>query len=383
MSRDKILKVYYRDTAVGTLAETSDKRIAFEYDDSWIENGFSISPFSLPLRKEVFVPKEGNVEGLFGVFRDSLPDAWGRLLVDRILRKNGTDPASISALDRLAIVGRGGMGALSYLPEWNIESEYTIKTLDEVADACKGVQLEQDGDNLDMLYGLGGSSGGARPKALIRIDDADWIVKFPSSYDTDRIGLQEYEYSLAAKKCGIEMSDTRLFESKVCEGYFGSERFDRIKKEDGSITKIHMITVEALLETDHRFPNLDYRDLMKLCKILTHSDKKALEQMYRRMCFNVFSHNRDDHSKNFAYLYNEEKNRYELSPAYDLTYSTTYYGEHTTSVGGEAAKPWLEDVVKVGAEAGLSKKKCTEIAKKTIEITEPLIKKYTKNGGSE
>ena len=376
MSRDNIVRVFYHDRLVGTLAETADKRIAFEYDDSWIEEGFTISPFSLPLRKEVFLPGSDAPEGLFGVFRDSLPDAWGRLLVDRILRKRGLSTDSVGMLERLAIVGSGGMGALTYQPEWDIREKYEAGTLDEIADACRSVLLNEDSDSLDMLFNMAGSSGGARPKVLITDDEGEWIVKFPAPSDIDDIGLQEYEYSLAAKKCGIEMPETKLCPSQNHSGYFAVRRFDRSVHTDGSVVRKHMITAEGLLETDHRLPNLDYADLMKLCKILTFSNKDALIQMYRRMCFNVFAHNRDDHSKNFSYIYNDEKDRYYLSPAYDLTYSTTYYGEHTTAIGGEAHNPGIKDLVKVGSDAGISKKLCTEIAEEIRELAQPLSDKW-------
>ena len=223
---------------------------------------------------------------------------------------------------------------------------------------------------------MAGSSGGARPKVLMTDDEGEWIVKFPAPSDIDDIGLQEYEYSLAAKKCGIEMPETKLCPSQKHSGYFAVRRFDRSVHTDGSVVRKHMITAEGLLETDHRLPNLDYADLMKLCKILTFSNKDALIQMYRRMCFNVFAHNRDDHSKNFSYIYNDEKDRYYLSPAYDLTYSTTYYGEHTTAIGGEAHNPGIKDLVKVGSDAGLSKKLCTEIAEEIRELAQPLSDKW-------
>ena len=134
-------------------------------------------------------------------------------------------------------------------------------------------------------------------------------------------------------QCGIIMSETRLFPSEKCEGYFGTKRFDRAVDTRGE-KKIHMLTAAALLELDFEQPSMDYHGLMKLTKILTNNNEMDLENMFRRMCFNVFAHNRDDHSKNFTFLYDEENDSWRLSPAYDLTYSNTYYGEHTTSVDG-------------------------------------------------
>ena len=100
-----------------------------------------------------------------------------------------------------------------------------------------------------------------------------------------------------------------------------------------------MLTAAALLELDFNQPSLDYHELMKLTKILTRDCTADVENMYRRMCFNVFAHNRDDHSKNFTYIYNEKDDMWRLSPAYDLTYSNTYYGEHTTTVDGNGKNP--------------------------------------------
>ena len=123
-----------------------------------------------------------------------------------------------------------------------------------------------------------------------------------------------------------------------------------------------MLTVAALLELDFEQPVLDYQDLMKLTKIITNNSPEDLENMYRRKCFNVYAHNRDDHAKNFSFLYEEEKKCWRLSPAYDLTYSTTYYGEHTTAVAGNGKNPGSKELIFVGTQAGLSKEKCRSIA---------------------
>lgn len=123
MNNKKQLEVYINQKHVGTLAETKDYLMAFEYSDEWVRSGFSISPASIPLQKGVFVPKKYEpFDGLFGVFADSLPDGWGRLLVDRLLLKRQINPASISALTRLAIVGNSGMGALEYRPSNEINT---------------------------------------------------------------------------------------------------------------------------------------------------------------------------------------------------------------------------------------------------------------------
>ena len=356
MDNYKYLKVFYNDILVGTLAKTPDRVFAFEYDSDWLNNGFSISPFSLPLIKKVFIPKYEPFGGLFGVFNDSLPDGWGRLLVDRLFLKNKINPAEIDNLNRLAVVQESGMGALTYKPEHRFKSENSISDYDIIAQECSKILESQNSENLDELFKLGGSSGGARPKILTSIDNEDWIIKFPSSSDPKNIGEKEYQYSLCAKDCEINMTETRLFPSKICSGYFGIKRFDR---KNGK--KVHMVSVSGLLETSHRLPNLDYNILMKLTLELTRN-YQDVEQMFRLMCFNVFAHNRDDHSKNFSFLFDDTKKEWHLSPAYDLTYSFSFNGEHATTINGEGKNPTLEDILAIAKNIGLKEKFAKDIA---------------------
>lgn len=356
------LTVKYHNRVVGILAETKDGTSAFQYDKEWLSNGFSISPFSLPLDEKVFLPKSGTFEGIFGGFADSLPDGWGRLLVDRMLLSRGVSPVSVRPVQRLGIVGSTGMGALEYYPELLQLGEEDQMDFEQISRECEKILHEEESEALDTLFILGGSSGGARPKVLISVDNESWIVKFPSSYDRKTIGEEEYCYMECAKKCGLDVPEVKLFPSKKGKGYFGAKRFDRKNGE-----KTHMITVSGVLETSHRIPNLDYNDLMKLTYILT-KDNQELEEMYRRMCFNIYSHNRDDHSKNFSYLYNEEEERWILSPAYDLTYSNSIGGEHATCVNGNGRNPGIKDLLEVGKKAGIAESKAKKIAENIEEI---------------
>ena len=170
------------------------------------------------------------------------------------------------------------------------------------------------------------------------------------------------------------MEETRLFDSEICSGYFGTKRFDRIS-ENGEGRRVHMISASALLETSHRIPNLDYDLLMKLTLRLS-KDFFELEKLYRLMCFNVYAHNRDDHSKNFSYLYNESENKWQLSPAYDLTYSNSLGGEHATSIHGEGKDPQTDDLLAVAKEAGISMQKAKAIAQEVEECVHARLGKY-------
>ena len=163
------------------------------------------------------------------------------------------------------------------------------------------------------------------------------------------------------------MTETRLFPSKICSGYFGIKRFDR---KNGK--KVHMVSVSGLLETSHRLPNLDYNTLMKLTIELTRN-YQDIEQLFRLMCFNVFAHNRDDHSKNFSFLFDDTKKEWHLSPAYDLTYSSSFNGEHATTINGEGKNPDLDDILAVAKNIGFKEKSAKDIA---LDIQDKCLKLF-------
>jgi len=365
--KERKIDVFFNGRMVGSMAETMDRRVAFAYSDEWLEDGFAISPFSLPVEQKVFVPTGRAFDGLWGVFGDSLPDAWGHLLVDRMLKSRGLDPSEVTILERLAIVGESGMGALIYRPAWDVREDVVLSDLDELAGRCHAILNREDVSNLDDIFQMGGSSGGARPKVMTD----EWVIKFPSSGDIHDTGLMEKEYMDCASECGIIVPETKLMPSNLCSGYFAVRRFDR----EGTVRR-HMLTAAAILETDWRTPSLDYHMLMKLTRILSRSNEADVLQMYRRMCFNVFAHNRDDHAKNFSWIYDEKQDCWHPSPAYDLTWSTTYFGEHTTTVDGNGRNPGMKELISVGKAAGIPQKACKDVAGEIQEKTQELEEKY-------
>ena len=369
--KERKIEVYYHDRLVGTLAETTDRRVAFAYSDAWLESGFAISPFSLPVEQKVFLPTANAFQGLWGVFADSLPDAWGRLLVDRMLQSRGLDPTDVTPLERLAIVGDSGMGALTYRPSWDVHADTRLGDLDELASKCHALLNHEDVQNPDEVFHMGGSSGGARPKVMTD----EWIIKFPASRDMKDTGLMEKEYMDHAAACGIIVPETNLLPSHQCSGYFAVRRFDREQTPQGVI-RHHVLTAAAILEIDGHNAAMDYHTLMKLTKILSRSNENDLEQMYRRMCFNVFAHNRDDHAKNFSWVYNEKQDCWHPSPAYDLTWSTTYFGEHSTTVDGNGRNPGEKELLTVGTTAGLPRKTCKDICSEIAANVADLEEKY-------
>lgn len=356
MNEIKITEVFMNGIKVGQIALTPDALCAFEYEPAYLASGISISPFNLPLKSGVFVAKRIPFNGGFGVFDDSLPDGWGNLILDRYLKSKGIDSTKLTLLQRLALVGSTGRGALEYRPDYSKSTTDEIINFDNLAaEAEKVLTTDYYGETLETLYKYGGSSGGARPKVFVKIDGKEWLVKFKATVDPDNIGKIEYNYSLLAKKCGINMPETKLFEEK----YFGVERFDR--SHSG---KIHTVSAAGLLNANYREPSLDYESLLKLCHILTRNMEEVYA-LFRLMAFNVAIKNRDDHAKNFSFqLINNE---WKLSPAYDLLPSAGFNGYHTTTVNGNG-EPTIKDMLVVGEKTGLNKHRACEIIQKINEL---------------
>ena len=363
---DKILPV-------GRLA-INNRQIYFQYHESFLEQNLNISPFHLPLKSSVFSFDYNLFEGLGGVFNDSLPDGWGRLLFDRFARSQGILPSEITPLDRLAHVGLNGLGALVFEPDHSAKENNDNINLDKLAEQAQEVLNGKSDEVLQDLLALNGSSAGARPKALIGLNSnrenivhgvhdlpdgySPWIVKFSNAQDGLDSGAIEYVYALMAKKAGIAMPDIHLFSAKKSAGYFAVKRFDRNGKE-----RFHMNTACGLLHSDFRVPSLDYEDLIALTTALTR-DVREIEKLYQLAVFNVLAHNRDDHSKNFSFLMNQ-KGEWKLSPAYDLTFSSGPRGEQSTMIMGEGRNPGVDHLVKLGAKTKLSKTRINEIIDQT------------------
>ena len=351
-----------------------DAQIHFEYDSTFLDRGLEISPLKCPSHPGIQTFDRSVFEGLPGVFNDSLSDGWGRLLLDRQARMDGMLPNELTPLDRLAYVGHTGMGALLYEPEHHRNSIKGELDLNQLATQTAQV-LEGTADEvLQELLILNGSSAGARPKAMIKVDDSKriiydghplrsgfepWLVKFPGTGDGLDAGAIEYVYALMAVDAGLEMTKTHLFSAQRGAGYFATQRFDREMH-----WRVHCHSVCGLLHSDFRTPSLDYEDLLALTMILTH-DIREVEKMFRLAVFNVLAHNRDDHSKNFSFLM-DANGEWRLSPAYDLTFSSGLNGEQSTTVMGEGKNPSLSHLIKLGLEEKLPQSTIDE----TIEQTQ-------------
>jgi serine/threonine-protein kinase HipA len=346
---------------VGRLA-FKDRRVLFEYDASLIASDIEISPIKLPLRPGVSVADTTIFDGLFGVFNDSLPDGWGRLLLDRTVERYGIHRGQLNPLDRLAYVGRHGMGALSYEPEMGPQNtDDAPLALDRLAAESAAVLTGENEEVFEELLRLNGSSSGARPKIVAQVSPdkkkiihgqqelrpgfAHWMIKFPSSQDPRDIGVIEYAYGLMARDAGVEMPETHLFCTKRNK-YFGTKRFDR----DGD-ARIHMHSLGGLIHADHRSPSLDYDMVLRVTLALTRNIQDA-ENAFALACFNVLAHNRDDHAKNFSFLLNE-RNEWIFAPAYDLVFSHGPGGEQSMLVMGEGRNPGTVQLQALGKQHGI------------------------------
>ncbi len=336
---------------------SENKLIYFKYYPSFVKRGLEISPIKMKLNTDINKANPIPFDGLFGVFFDSLPDGWGKLLLDRTLTARGIPIAHLTPLDRLAYIGNQGMGALLYKPEMPVENlaEFRIE-LDEIANATQQIIAGTATEVLDELFKLGGSSGGARPKILVGynpitqhfikadkelpLDYEHWLIKFPTSTDSSDIANIEYAYYQMATDAGIEMSACKLFKGQSGKVYFGTKRFDR----QGN-NRLHLHSAAGMMHDNFRLSALDYGHLMD-CAFQLERDVKAYEKVLRLAAFNVFANNRDDHSKNFSFLM-DATGTWRLAPAYDLTFSYSGHGMHSTMVAGESANPTRQHLMKL------------------------------------
>jgi serine/threonine-protein kinase HipA len=345
-----------QEIKVGELI-SEGKKIYFKYDSEFIKRKLEISPIKLKVNELINCADYLPFNGLYGIFADSLPDGWGALLLDRALAEKGISIEEITPLLRLAIVGSSGMGALIYKPEQAILSNFVFDiNLNQIEQASSKIITGKESNIVDELYLLGGSSGGARPKIFVGYHPKKqtlipyqnnlppgfehWIIKFSSSYDRPDIANIEMAYYKMALDAGIAMSRCKLFTSVSGKVYFGTKRFDR----EGN-NRLLMHSASGMMHDNFRTSNMDYGNLMD-CAFKIEKDKRVYEKILRLASFNVFAHNRDDHSKNFSFLMNE-KGEWKFAPAYDLTFSTSGHGMHSTMIAGQSANPTKKDLLEL------------------------------------
>ena len=309
-------------------------------------------------------------DGLHGFLADSLPEGWGYLLMRKRLAKLGVDIASLTPLERLALVGDRGRGALVFEPSTTPPEDVESLDLDLQAEEATALLNGEEGQLADTLAGLAGGSGGARPKVHVGFDGqggisvgegeiapghAAWIVKFAAREDPIDIGPIEEAYALMAESAGLTLSSHRLIEAKRGPGYFATRRFDR---PDGG-GRLHMISLAGAIEAPANVPSTSYDMFLRATRSLTRrADDVAAA--FRRMVFNVLASNRDDHTRQHTYLMTHDGD-WSLAPPYDLTYSPGPGGEHYMDIAGEGRRPARSHVTALGEQHGFSAKQISMV----------------------
>ena len=338
-----------------------------EWSVAAIEGRRRFDPLLYPPEPGLQAARGRDFDGLHGFLADSLPDAWGRLLMKRRLENMGIRFETLTAVDRLALVGSGGRGALVYQPATTPPENTAAIDLDALAEQSQVLLMGEDTDLIDTLAKLGGASGGARPKVSIGIaadgttgDDPatvrdEWIVKFRATVDPVDIGPVEEAYARMARAAGIDMAPSRLMPARDGFGYFATRRFDRPSPG----RRLHMVSLAGALEALPDVPSIDYDGLLRATMAITRH-AGDVEQAFRRMVFNVLAHNRDDHTRQHSYLM-DANGEWRLAPAYDLTFSSGPGGEHYLAVEGEGRAPTGSQVVTLGRRHGLPDRTIAEI----------------------
>ena len=371
---------------IGAVALGDGARVAeFEYTPEFAGSGIEVAPVEMPLQggRIYSFPElsEQTFRGLPGMLADSLPDRFGNALVDAWLARQGREPASFNAVERLCYTGSRGMGALEYLPATGPEpveshpveiealAELAAEILARRSDLEASLGKEDREQALGEILRVGTSAGGARAKALLAFDPATlevrsgqldlppgfehWILKFDGVSDRSReigeprgYGVIEWVYSQMATRAGIEMADCRLLEDGS-RRHFMTRRFDR--SPEGR--RLHMQSLAALAHLDFNLPGANsyeqaFRMIMRL-----GLGREAIDQQFRRMVFNVMARNQDDHVKNIAFLMDRGGN-WSLSPAFDLTWAYNPTGRwtsaHQMSIAGKRDAFTIEDFRAVG-----------------------------------
>jgi serine/threonine-protein kinase HipA len=361
-------------TTIGAVSLEDDRRDAvFQYAPGFLTSGIEVAPLTMPLAPQPYVFPGLNpltFHGLPGLLADSLPDKFGNAVIDAWLASQGRRPEEFDAVERLCYIGRRGMGALEFAPARGPQSSHSRAiAIDALVDLASKILAHREGfatslaDGADQekalrdILTVGSSAGGARAKAVIAYDpqggevrsgqiDAGpgfeyWILKFDGvSGNRDRdledpkgFGLIEYAYSQMAQRAGIVMSECRILEEHG-RRHFMTRRFDRT--EDGE--RLHMQSLAALAHYDFNDPlAYSYEQAFDVVRRLG-LDMDTIEQLFRRMAFNIVARNQDDHVKNIAFLM-DRHGRWSLSPAFDVIYAYNPSGgwtrQHQMSMNGK------------------------------------------------
>ena len=376
MAANRIINVNLFGQEIGRIGlEENESRSSFQFNPTYLESNSlkNIFPQTGIIKRSDFVQMFSQFDnetfkGIPPQFADSLPDMFGSIIFKAWLDSKAQN--EITVLEQLAYVGSRGMGAIEYSPSVKLQENTTID-LNEVIDVLKEVldlkkttaQKNLSNQALINIFKIGTSAGGARPKILISEEKETGKIipgdlEYSDKYKHYLVKLAideeiqypreivEFCYYQIIKKIGIRMMESKLIEDK----HFATLRFDR---QDGE--KKHVLTASGITGWDYKSPtNSSYENLFKLSSFLKvpHSQ---IEELYKRMVFNVIYGNADDHLKNHSYIYNKSKDNWQLSPAYDITFALNPLisfknPKRALSINGKRSNITAADLLKLADE---------------------------------
>ncbi len=372
--------------------EEGGRYATFQYDPSFVESGIELSPVQMPARPAPYrftrLPLDA-FSGLPGLLADALPDSWGHALVDAWLASQGRAPESFDVVERLCYVGSRGMGGLEFHPSMaptnrpgrDLQVDRLVELASEVLAQREAfvadLAAHPEEEEMRAILAIGTSAGGARPKAIIAFNEETgqvrsgqleaepgfehWLLKFDGVAkagdhgltDPEGWGAVEYAYWRMARAAGIDMTESRLL-SENGRRHFLTRRFDRPAGGD----KLHVQTLGALDHISYRMPGVYGWDQAMLLMRRIAIELPQIEQLFRRMVFNVVARNQDDHVKNTAFLM-DRAGRWSLAPAYDVTWAcdptNRWLQAHQMTINGKRERITVEDLVDVEKRIGLKR----------------------------
>lgn len=403
MNNVNTVRVKMWGTTIGYLHQEDNGIVGFQYDDDFLKSNIEISPVKMPLSSVTYsfpTLPEQTFHGLPGMVADSLPDKFGNIVINRYLESQGRTADDLSVIEKLCYTGKRGMGALEYEPSQEVvninekvDLDALTKLASEILSEKEQIHIEKNDNLMTQLMECGSSVGGARAKTLIawnpetndirsgQVDAGNgyeyWLLKFDniknnkdkdSRPDDGEYTKVEYAYYLMALDAGIEMSECKLYKENG-SAHFMTKRFDR-KGEKGE--KLHMQSLCALAHMDFNSPRVySYEEAFMVMKQLKlpYSD---FIQLFKRMVFNEFAKNYDDHTKNISFLM-DKKGIWSLSPAYDVTFSyrkdSIWVKAHQMIINGKSDNITEDDMLQVAEKVGIKKSdaiKCIEQVKHSV-----------------
>jgi serine/threonine-protein kinase HipA len=401
---DSVAQIKIFNKKVGAVAYDKNKGNAlFEFEDSFLKTGLDLSPIKMPAKNakgKIFsfaeLSRSNTFKGMPGLLADVLPDKYGNALINNWLVKNGRPTGSLDPVETLCFIGKRGMGALEFNPvnpptannSTKIEIGSMVQIAQDILSERKtfttNLSAEEEKAMADILK-IGTSAGGARAKAIIAYNPltkevksgqtdapkgfSHWLIKFDGVDDeqfgaSNGYGRVEMAYHKMAIDCGIEMMECKLFEENN-RAHFMTHRFDRLFEN----TKLHVQTFCAMQHYDFNDVGLySYEQLFETMRILNLPYPQH-EQLYRRMLLNVLGRNCDDHTKNFAFIMNEN-GVWKLSPAYDVCHAyrpaSPWVSKQSLSVNGKRENINKDDLLAVAKL--LSIKKAAKIVTQISEV---------------